>query len=176
MKCPKCGYISFDYNQRCPKCNKDLGPEQKRRNLIVFKHNPPFLLASLTGDLDDVDVSPGGVMADDIESLEQQDLEMHLDVEGSMETGTAVEDVSLDLEDLSADTAESDEKMLEFVEEQDQGEALDFSDLSLSEEPFEMQASREGTSQDESEMVTTEIDKQKARTSEDLDDIDLELD
>ena len=176
MKCPKCGYISFDYNQRCPKCNKDLGPEQKKRNLVAFKYNPPFFLGSLTGDVNDIDVPPGDGMAGDIEGLEEEDLDMHLDVEGSLDTGTAVEDVSLDLGDLSGDMAESDEKMIEFVEEQDQGEALDFGDLSLTEEPSEMQASQEGAPQDESEMVTTEIDKKKARASEDLNDIDLELD
>ena len=176
MKCPKCGYISFDYNQRCPKCSKDLGPEQKKRNLVAFKHNPPFFLGSLTGDVNGIDVPPGGGMADDIGGLEEGDLDMHLDVEGSLETGTAVEDVSLDLGDLSGDMAESDEKMVEFVEEQAQGEALDFGDLSLTEEPSEMQASQEGAPQDESEMVTTEIDKKKARASEDLNDIDLELD
>ena len=175
MKCPKCGYISFDYNQRCPKCNKDLGPEQKKRNLVAFKHNPPFFLGSLTGDVNDIDV-PGGGMAGDIEAFEEEDLDMHLDVEGSLETGTAVEDVSLDLEDLSEDMGESDERMVEFAEEQAQGEALDFGDLSLTEEPSEMQASQKGTPQDESEMVTTEIDKKKARASEELIDIDLELD
>jgi hypothetical protein len=176
MKCPKCGYISFDYNQRCPKCNKDLGPEQKRRNLVAFKHNPPFFLGSLTGDLNEIDVPPDADMAEEIEDLEGQDLDMHLDMEGSVETGTPVEDVALDLGDLSGAMAQSDEKIVEFFEEPDQGEALDLSDLSLTEEPVEMQASHGVEPQDESEMVTTEIDKKKPHTSEDHNDIDLELD
>jgi hypothetical protein len=160
MKCPKCGYISFDYNQRCPKCNKDLGPEQKKRNLVVFKHNPPFVLESLTGGANNVDVPPGAGMEDDFEALEDEDLEMHLDVEGSLETGTAVEDVSLDLEDLSGNMPESN----------------DLGDLSFTEEPSETGTSQQDTSEDESEMVTTEIEKKKAPASEDLIDIDLELD
>lgn len=49
MKCPKCGYISFDYNQICPKCDKDIGEEQKKLNLPAFKPEPPFLLGALTG-------------------------------------------------------------------------------------------------------------------------------
>ena len=146
MKCPKCGYISFDYNQRCPKCNKDLGPEQKKRNLVIFKHNPPFFLGSLTGEANNVDAPSGAGMVDDFEALEGEDLDMHLDAEGSLETGTAVEDVSLDLEDLSG----SD----------------DLGDLSF----------QEDAPQDESEMVTTEIEQKKAPASEDLIDIDLELD
>jgi len=176
MKCPKCGYISFDYNQRCPKCNKDLGPEQKKRNLVVVKYNPPFFLGSLTGEADNVDLPPGAGMVDDFEALEEEDLDMHLDVEGSAETGTAVEDVSLDLEDLSGNMAESDEKMVEFDQEQAQDEAFDLGDLSFTEEPFEMESSQHDAPPDESEMVTTEIDKKKAPASEDLIDIDLELD
>ena len=156
MKCPKCGYISFDYNQRCPKCNKDLGPEQKKRNLVVFKHNPPFVLGSLTGEANNVDVPPGAGMEDDFGPLEEEDLDLHLDAEGSLETGTAVEDVSLDLEDLAG----SD----------------DFGDLSFTEEPSETGASQEDAPPDESEMVTTEIEQKKAPASEDLIDIDLELD
>ena len=160
MKCPKCGYISFDYNQRCPKCNKDLGPEQKKRNLVVFKHNPPFFLGSLTGEANNVDVPPGAGMEDDFGALEEEDLDLHLDAEGSLETGAAVEDVSLDLEDLSGNMAESD----------------DLGDLSFTEEPSETGASQEDAPPDESEMVTTEIEQKKAPASEDLIDIDLELD
>lgn len=160
MKCPKCGYISFDYNQRCPKCNKDLGPEQKKRNLVVFKHNPPFFLGSLTGEANNVDVPPGAGMEDDFGALEEEDLDLHLDAEGALETGTAVEDVSLDLEDLSRNNAGSD----------------DLGDLSFTEEPSETGASQEDAPEDESEMVTTEIEQKKAPASEDLIDIDLELD
>jgi len=72
--------------------------------------------------------------------------------------------------------AESEEKMVEFDEEHAQGEALDFGDLSFTEEPSETGASQEGAPQDESEMVTTEIEQKKAPASEDLIDIDLELD
>ena len=50
MKCPKCSYVSFDYNQTCPKCNKDIGAEQKKLNLPSFRPAPPFLLSKLTGE------------------------------------------------------------------------------------------------------------------------------
>lgn len=49
MRCPKCGYISFDYNQICPKCDRDIGDEQKKLNLPAYKPEPPFLLGTLTG-------------------------------------------------------------------------------------------------------------------------------
>jgi len=49
MKCPKCSYISFDYNEICPKCNKDISTEREKMNLPTFRPNPPFLLGSLVG-------------------------------------------------------------------------------------------------------------------------------
>ena len=50
MKCPKCSYISFDYNEICPKCNKDISGEREKMNLPKFRPNPPFLLGSLVGE------------------------------------------------------------------------------------------------------------------------------
>jgi hypothetical protein len=50
MKCPKCGYVSFDYNLSCPKCGKDISSEQGKLNLPAFKPNPPSLLGTLTGE------------------------------------------------------------------------------------------------------------------------------
>lgn len=50
MKCPKCGYISFDHNQACPKCNRDISQEQAKLNILPFAPNPPSLLGILTGE------------------------------------------------------------------------------------------------------------------------------
>jgi hypothetical protein len=147
MKCPKCSYISFDYNQRCPKCNKDLVSEQKKRNLAAFKHNPPFLLATLTGDVDGIDSASEAGIVSDAGSFEEEDLEIRLDTEIPLTTGADVEDVSLDL-----------------------------GDLSLAENVHETPAASKGAAPDESEMVTKEIGKKKPRVSEDSEDIDLELD
>jgi len=176
MKCPKCGYISFDYNQRCPKCSRDLVPEQKKRNLAAFKHNPPFLLATLTGDVDDIDSASEEGIAADGAAIEEQDFEMHLDTEAPSTTGAEVEDISLDLGDLSEDMIESDEKMGEFVEGETHGETPDLGDLSLTENVPETPAASKGAAPDESEMVTKEIGKKKPHVSEDSEDIDLELD
>ncbi len=47
MKCPKCNYISFDDNQTCPKCNRDLSTERARMNLPSYRSNPSSLLGVL---------------------------------------------------------------------------------------------------------------------------------
>ena len=81
MKCPKCRFISFDYNQVCPICEKDLTAVRSVLNLPDFKPNPPFLLSLLTGDVDhrefELDV---GAMTD-ITDIEGEDLEIHLETE-----------------------------------------------------------------------------------------------
>jgi len=50
MKCPKCNFISFDYNQVCPKCGNDLSHERDLMNFPSFKPKPLSLLGVLTGD------------------------------------------------------------------------------------------------------------------------------
>ena len=56
MRCPKCGYISFDHNQICPKCNKDISDEQAKLNLPTYKSSPPALLGMLVGAGDESNV------------------------------------------------------------------------------------------------------------------------
>jgi hypothetical protein len=40
MRCPNCGYVSFDYLDRCVKCNTDLTGERQRLNLSEIKPDP----------------------------------------------------------------------------------------------------------------------------------------
>jgi hypothetical protein len=49
MRCPKCGYVSFDYLARCKKCSRDLADARRTLNLIDAKPAVPFLLGSLVG-------------------------------------------------------------------------------------------------------------------------------
>jgi len=80
MKCPKCNYTSFDYNQVCPKCGNNNAEEQTRLKLSPNKPNPPFFLASLVGmtDSENLEIpghgagmgategAPGGMDAQDL--------------------------------------------------------------------------------------------------------------
>ena len=57
MKCPKCSFVSFDYNQACPKCGNDLSREKDVMNLPSYKPRPLSLLGSVAagGDMSSVD-------------------------------------------------------------------------------------------------------------------------
>jgi len=50
MKCPRCGFISFDYNQACPKCGNDLSRERELMNFPSYTPKPLTLLGALTGN------------------------------------------------------------------------------------------------------------------------------
>lgn len=49
MKCPKCKFISFDYNDTCPKCERSIAGEREKMHHGDFKPDTPFLLGSLLG-------------------------------------------------------------------------------------------------------------------------------
>ncbi|MCJ7833188.1 MAG: hypothetical protein MUQ20_02225 [Deltaproteobacteria bacterium] len=40
MRCPNCGYVSFDYLDQCVKCNTDLTGERHRLNLLEIRPDP----------------------------------------------------------------------------------------------------------------------------------------
>lgn len=50
MKCPKCNYISFDFNKACPSCDRDISAERDKLNLPHYRPSPPFLLGSVITD------------------------------------------------------------------------------------------------------------------------------
>jgi hypothetical protein len=119
MKCPKCNYTSFDYNQVCPKCENDNTQEQTRLNLSPNKPNPPFFLASLvemagSGNLEipaDGDHTPS---APPPEEMDAQELLIALDdlqPDGSQPDSlepldTSTDEIVFDTDDSKADTLE----------------------------------------------------------------------
>ncbi|MBW1673510.1 MAG: hypothetical protein JRF06_02815 [Deltaproteobacteria bacterium] len=191
MKCPKCRYISFDYNEVCPKCNKDLASERKKINLPDYKPNPPFFLGSLTGDLGDsgFGIKVGAITGK--EDVEMKDLEMHLDIETSQE-GTekpqpreapeldsqeSVTDIGLEEPSGLQFELEDKETLMKQEEEPDEGDiSLDLGDLSLDEETSPAKAAQKETPYSTSELVTSEIDKKKLGVTKNPEDSELELD
>ena len=84
MKCPKCSYISFDHNEVCPKCNKDISAEQRKMNHPTYKPSPPFLLGSLLGEAD---------RTEDSVFDEGQSLDLGLEIKGIEEAEKAEESI-----------------------------------------------------------------------------------
>jgi hypothetical protein len=52
MRCPKCGYVSFDHLNNCLKCSRDLSGSRQDLNLMDFRPEVPFLLGSLVGEME----------------------------------------------------------------------------------------------------------------------------
>ncbi len=90
MKCPKCGYISFDHNKNCPKCKKSLREEAAKMNLPDYEPAPPFLLASLVGEETSEKISSFGV---DMSHLPGFNIE-----ENTMMSGQEYEDLNEEIE------------------------------------------------------------------------------
>lgn len=127
MKCPKCGYVSFDHNQACPKCKKDISEERNKLNLPDFEPAVPFLLGALTGETEEagmnIDISPGGpAIASAAEAVAVEE-EIPI-LEEEEEVASLDEDLEISLEeDWTPEEMEEEESVID----------EDFSDLETSE-------------------------------------------
>ncbi|MGM0664584.1 MAG: hypothetical protein ACQET7_10415 [Thermodesulfobacteriota bacterium] len=129
MKCPKCGYVSFDHNQTCPKCNKGISEERNKLNLPHFEPAVPFLLGALTGEADeaarDIDIASPG-----IQSIPGGEEEIHVEEEIAPFLEEEEDVVSLD-DDL--DISMDEEWSPVDVEEEESVVAEEFPDIELDE-------------------------------------------
>lgn len=50
MRCPKCGYNSFDYLAQCKKCGTDLTRTRQELGMLHVGATNPFFLGALLGD------------------------------------------------------------------------------------------------------------------------------
>jgi hypothetical protein len=149
MKCTKCSYISFDYNEICPKCNKDISFEREKMNLPTFRPNPPFLLGSLAGVskgseeaplMDDGPVSPAAQQNIDIELEEPMAAEVSLGefddtykLKASPDTAYAGAGDLVDTVELSGQTTEPEEVDIFLEEEGIQELSIDLEDFDIEE-------------------------------------------
>jgi hypothetical protein len=140
MKCPKCKYVTFDYLDTCPRCGKNMASEKAKYNISSIKPNPPFVLGSLTGDLnesgdelvlaDSMKKTAGGMGYED-EGVYDDGSELDINIdEGSMTDAENVTDI--DLGDLGM-TEEDDAGIdVDFeADEQKQKTEADSEDLDL---------------------------------------------
>jgi len=89
MKCPKCGYVSFDYLDRCKSCGEDLVPAKIKLNIYTKQpeievNDDGFAVDKVEEDRKDLlgkdvsprkskDVSMEDVLKEDGETLESFD-------------------------------------------------------------------------------------------------------
>jgi len=144
MRCIKCGYISFDFNQVCPKCNRGLYDEQRRLNLPSFRPDPPMLLGRLLGESYDADID---IRPDQSAVMEEagQDIDMGIEdsFSGLAEGKPSFEDEEeLDLISLEPDEHEHPASLQE-AESEDKELVLDLEDISLEESKKSVSARRQ---------------------------------
>ena len=97
MRCPKCGYVSFDHLNSCMKCSRDLADCRQDLNLLDFKPEVPFLLGSLVGEME-------GVGAQQALSLTQ---ETELELGGLGMSDLSSSGGSIDMGEMESPSAES---------------------------------------------------------------------
>ena len=122
MKCPKCGYISFDYNEVCPKCNKNIAALRDKMSLPAYKAAPLSMLKSLTREGSDSDSDISVQVSEDTASVLEEE-------EGlSLEDSQAIEA----MEKTFKDSQEFDIQLETTLDEVwDEAPKADESDLSL---------------------------------------------
>ncbi len=154
MKCPKCKYITFDYLNTCPRCGKDMTPEKEKLNISSVKPNTPFLLGTLTGDLNDSSV---GIKIP--ESTEEG-------AEGMMMLGD--KEIYDDGSELNIDIDEKD------MSESDKDTELDFTSDNISPE-IEEGAVEEKEGGSGSKEVGSQESVKKEEAEKDSEEIDLDM-
>lgn len=83
MKCPKCGYTSYDYLDRCKNCGEDLVPAKIKLNIYtrspeIEVGNDGFVFGKVKGDQRDLlgsDEPATNVSMDDVLSEGNEQLE-----------------------------------------------------------------------------------------------------
>jgi hypothetical protein len=107
MRCPKCGFISFDNLTACAKCGKDIADVASELQGTSIKVEAPMFLSTALASYADREAYYGDNAIDDSGgidfSMEEQTAEEEViemdsgaaDIDFSMETETAAADISL---------------------------------------------------------------------------------
>jgi len=169
MRCPKCGYISFDYNQLCPKCNKDISDEQAKLNLPTYKNNPPSLLGMLTGAGDDSNV---GFTLDSSSALQRAGVDLEFDDSSAMGSSSITleqEDQELEIS-LTDDAEEFELPEIDLNDQSGDNEAIELSqeseDLSIGLDEDSIENDLDGVS-DTDPGLEIDLDEVSGETEED---------
>ena len=75
MRCPKCGYISFDRQKSCSRCSNDLTAVAEQLQGTVGKNAAPFFLGAVLGKREAAVAEPGPALHAEEEALDLNELE-----------------------------------------------------------------------------------------------------
>jgi hypothetical protein len=154
MKCPKCSYISFDYNQVCPKCSKDISAEQARLNLPSFRPDTPYLLEMLIGEGDE---SGAGLETGEFSDIEGDTAEFGTETDYFDSGVQDTEEVEFGDEELDATTDEGTLSTFDFENlEADTQEVEVTFDTSVTD--FDLESDEESIGTGTGELTDDEID------------------
>jgi len=135
MKCPKCGYISFDYNEVCPKCNKNIAALRDKMSLPSYKAAPLSMLKALTGEVSDSEADTSVQVSEDtasvLEEAEGLSLEDSQTIEAMEKTFKDSQEFDMQLENTL------DEVWDETPKEDAADLSLDIEDLPIEDARFE---------------------------------------
>lgn len=130
MRCPKCGYYSFDYNESCPKCKKSVISVREMLGLPKFSPQPALYLEAAIKSLMPEEF-PSDEQGPDIQELEAvPGDESSLEADGadiSLEPASAAEDSEIlmpsdELEEVHLGLAPEEEVKSPLTPAQDSGE------------------------------------------------------
>jgi len=106
MRCPKCGYISFDHLERCMKCSRDFSSSREELNLSDFRPDVPFLLGSLVGEMQ------GGGGQQELSLTQETELEL-----GGFDMGeSSGSEGTIDMGDLGGETEQNSSEEMRLSE------------------------------------------------------------
>ncbi len=120
MRCPKCGYISFDHVETCLKCKKDISGKVDVVGTTYHAVAPSFLTSvqKNTAEEDSEFVeTESEQIEENVEDFSDQDLDVLVSDDDGDEFSFAEDDDTE--EDISFDNFESDDVEAEFQLESD---------------------------------------------------------
>jgi len=156
MRCPKCGFISFDHLASCSKCGRDISEVASELQGTSIKVAPPmFLSGALAAFAESEESFEEHAMEDDVAGGIDFNMEME---DEAVEMDAAAEDVdfSFEEEEEAFDVAPEEDADFEIVEEEEGA------DISLA----EAEAEEAGIAEED---VDIELEAEAEDTFEELD-------
>jgi len=135
MKCPKCGYISFDYNEVCPKCNKNIAALRDKMSLPSYKAAPLSMLKALTGEASDSDADISVQVSEDTASVLEEEEGLSLEDSQAIE---AMEKTFKDSQEFDMQLETTLDEVWDETPKEDAADlSLDIEDLPIEDARFE---------------------------------------